>query len=398
MLRADQFANIRQLLTLAYLVVAIPAIAFVMSITFSIDHRIKMTQSTNFDAKAFADATHQKTVWLFSIGRKLREINAPLSVSSDFRESGYNQEVAQDLSDLRAALIYICLIIFLIGALIVCWLSNRLNQPLTQLSVAIRRLARDELVEPVDIKGPKSISEISDGLNELRLRLMESDALKTQFLRHISHEIKTPLTSIKEGSQLLEDEILGPINSEQREITEILNKSTKELQNSIESLLSYNSALSLDKVKKRQNYDLGQLVKEVIEKQTLAIMKKSIIINLDLQPARAFIDPHQAMTVFDNLLSNAIKFSPENGVIKIWLKRFEGRSEFIISDNGPGVAAKHKTAIFDAFFVGKQPSQNTLKGTGLGLSIARQYVELHNGKIELLPTRKGAAFRVIFVD
>lgn len=397
MYNSNQLATIRQLLVLVYLVIAIPGVALVTAVAVNIDARIALSQNTRLDGEAFFAATEPHDRWLNDVGRTLRKLNAPFSKSSSLQKTpAFNRKAALDLSDFRGALIYISLLIFLLGAAAVSWLGNRLNGPLSELTEAIRKLTHQELVELVNIQGPKNIREMSDRLNHLRLRLKESDTLQTQFLRHISHEIKTPLTSIKEGSQLLEDEILGPINDEQREITEILNKSTRELQNSIESLLSYNSAISVDKVKQRQSIDLANIVNDVVSRQALAIKKKSIKVNLDLRSANAFVDSHQALTVFDNLLSNAIKFSPVGGVIKIWLMPEENQAVFTMLDNGPGVPEKHKRAIFEAFFVGEQSANNTVKGTGLGLSIARRYVELHEGSIELLDTRKGAAFRVTF--
>jgi len=397
MLHAIQSATIRQLLTLVYLIITAPAIAFVISSIYSIDRRIELAQNTLHEGDAFVTATRPKNNWLIDIGRLLREIGAPLAKSPKLdKPLAHNKNVALELSDTRAALIYIWLLIFLLGAGIIMWVGNRLNRPIDQLTAAVERLTRDDLVEPISIYGPKNIREMSRGIEQLRVRLKESDTLQTQFLRHISHEIKTPLTSIKEGSQLLEDELIGPINDEQREVTEILNKSTKELQSSIENLLSYNSAISVDKVKQRQTINLRKLVEEVLDKHALAVKKKRLNIVTDMRPARAFIDRNQILTVFDNLMSNAVKFSPEGGTVQLSVKSEDDRAVFIINDDGPGVPDKYRTAIFDAFFVGKQATQSTLKGTGLGLSIARQYVELHQGTIELMNTRKGAAFRVTF--
>jgi len=392
-----QSASIRQLLVLAYVVITIPAIIFVVLTIRTIDYRVERVQTSSFDASEFTLDTDARSIWLIRVGEMLRGINAPFSKSPELRDEPQNNHVvALSLSDIRTAMIYLWLMIFLIGASAVMWLGVRLNRPLTALTESIGRLARDELVDPVEIAGPRNVREMGNGLDSLRKRLKDNDMQQSQFLRHISHEVKTPLTSIKEGSQLLDDELLGPLNEDQREITEILKKSTLELQTSIENLLNYSSAISIDKIKQRQIVDLSEVVNSVLDKQALPIKKKNVRVKLELSPTRAFVDRYQIQTVFDNLVSNAVKFSPSHGVIEIWLKREDKAAVFTIRDDGPGIPEKHRKAIFNAFFVGTQSEKTTLKGTGLGLSIARQYVELHNGTIELMNTRKGATFQVTF--
>lgn len=394
---SSQQATIRQLLALAYLVMVFPAIVFVVLFVDAIDIRIEGAQRTRVDGTQFALSTNPRNTWLLAIGSTLRKANLPGAVSPVLDiNNPTNLGIAQSLSDLRAAVIYVWAGIFILGGLVIWWLGIKLNQPLHSLTVSIRRLARTDYVDPVVIQGPRNIREMGQGLEKLRLKLQESDSHQRQFLRHVSHEIKTPLTSIKEGSQLLEDEILGPINSEQREITSILTKSTAELQQSIENLLNYNSAISVDKIKTRSTTDLSSLIEEVISKQALAIRSKGLKIKKDLAIARAFVDRDQISTVFDNLLSNAVKYSPDGGEINLWLTQDKKNSIFTIRDYGPGVSDANKRAIFDAFYVGNQAQHTPLKGTGLGLSIAKQYVEQHQGTIKLLNTRRGAAFQVSF--
>ena len=393
----SQSASIRQLLAMVYLVITVPACVFMAMIASAIDHRIEQAQQTEVDGDKFALATNPRSTWLINVGRALRETGAPFSTSPDFNENGrLNREIALSLSDVRTALIYLWGLIFVIGAGVIWALGVRLNQPLTDLTESIDKLAKGELMDPITILGPSNIIEMGNGLEKLRQRLRESESQQLQFLRHISHEIKTPLTSIKEGSKLLEDELLGPINEEQREVTEILNKSTGELQRSIENLLNYNSAISIKNIKRRQKVDLSELAIKALDKHALQIKHKEIDLQTEFSTSRAFVDPEQIQTVFENLISNAIKYSPQNGSISVIVRTIMTRqSEFLIQDEGPGISPSQQEAIFDAFFVGDQAVQTTLKGTGLGLSIVKQYIEAHEGTINILKTRKGAAFQVL---
>lgn len=305
------------------------------------------------------------------------------------------------LRDFEALWVLAWLSIVVFSTFSVFSVLKRIYFPLGQMREAVDRLAAGDLNQPIVIEGSATVEDMSETLERMRRRLIKNEKNQMQFLRHISHEIKTPLTSIKEGAKLLEDEILGPISEEQREITAILNKSTSELQGSIENLLNFNSAISVNIIKKRHSVELKKLINDAIKKQALAIRTKHIDIDLRINNPhiRAFVDPSQLTTVFENLLSNAIKFSPYNGVITLYLSRSGNNVEFTIQDDGPGIPIEQRTAVFSAFYVGTQVTQNPLKGTGLGLSIVKEYVELHGGTIEVIEPsdneQTGACFQII---
>ena len=162
------------------------------------------------------------------------------------------------LLDLLVARIITLTISFILGLFIVIFLISRIYQSLESISLAISNLSQGQLRQTVSIQGLKlkNAEIVAEELEKLRNRLVASEEHQLNFLRHVSHEIKTPLTSIKEGVQLLEDELQGPINDEQREITDILSSSTAELQTSIESLLNFNSALSMQQVPTTRNGEL----------------------------------------------------------------------------------------------------------------------------------------------
>jgi len=331
------------------------------------------------------------------IGSKLRELNMPftetkLATTSDLS----NPIVLQSLLNTRAGVIYTWVSLTLFSVVVLALITPTIQRPLGKINSAIEQLARDQLEGEILIPGHKNMREISAGLENLRRRLIANDQDQTLFLRHISHEIKTPLTSIKEGSKLLEDEFLGSLNEEQREVTHILVKSSNSLQAAIENLLNYNSAISVRKIKRRNKVNLAELVKRAIEKHLIQIRQKKLWVERELHTIREFVDEEQILTVFENLVSNAVKYSPVGGKVIIRLRKTEdGKSEFCIQDDGIGVSEGQHEAIFDAFFVGKQAVRSPLKGTGLGLSIAKQYVEAHQGTIKVLNSRKGALFQVV---
>ena len=301
------------------------------------------------------------------------------------------------LYDARAGLIYIRLLAFLFLVTCMIWVTNNIRRPFNAISSAVDTLAGKHLDTAIKVNGPLDVQEVSAKLESLRKILRDNDQQRMLFLRHVSHEIKTPLASIKEGVTLLDDGSLGPINDDQQEVIEILVRASKELQQSIEDLLIYNSAVSAQVHQKRQRVDLVAMIEKTITKHRLSLQRNNIQIRKTLNPISTKVDPKQMETVFDNLLSNAIKYAPQNSEIRLWLRRSRDTAiEFTIRDQGPGVGKKHRHAIFDAFYMGDKSTSAIVKGTGLGLSLAKQYVEAHQGDIKLIETRTGATFRVTF--
>ena len=304
------------------------------------------------------------------------------------------------LLDFQAVWLLSWITVLLLSPIMVYLALKKIYTPLSEMRDAINRLAVGDLNQSIAIDGSDTVTAMSNTMEKMRRRLLDSERNQMQFLRHISHEIKTPLTSIKEGSKLLDDEVLGPISEEQREITAILLKSTAELQGSIENLLNYNSAISINLIKQRQSIELEGLISEAIKKQALAIRTQHIDIDLRVETPgiRAFVDAAQITTVFENLLSNAIKFSPYNGVITISIEKSKTHVEVTFQDDGPGIPADQMNSIFSAFFVGTQTTKTPLKGTGLGLSIVKEYVEFHGGEVAVVKNedsdQTGACFRV----
>lgn len=379
-----------------YLLIWAPALLIVYAIYASIETHIMQMRlsaaSKSGHLLEIADLSEKLPIVQHTV-RAIRQL------SDNYQKSPY---IIEFLLDLQFVLISFYLASLLFSAIVVWALIKRLYIPLSKTNIAIAKLSSGNYNQPIIIGGSKNLVEIGETLEKLRMRLDESERTQTQFLRHISHEIKTPLTTIKEGSKLLSDQILGPITGEQREITDILNKSTMELQGSIENLLNYNSSSSVEKIKQRETVDLVVLIEIAIEKQTLAFKAKNLFLDLHIESTRSFVDTSQITTVFENLLSNAIKYSPAEGTIKLELLRRGNKIEFTIQDQGPGIPKDQRDAIFSAFYVGDQFNHGPLKGTGLGLSIVQQYVELHEGKVEVLDlannTLNGACFRVTFKD
>jgi two-component system sensor histidine kinase GlrK len=268
-------------------------------------------------------------------------------------------------------------------------------KPITQVTASIRDLGEGQFAKPIRIQGPGDMVRLGEQLDWLRERLMTLEAQKTRFLQHISHELKTPLTALREGSDLLCSGVVGNLNAEQREITRILQENSIELRKLIEGLLNYSAVHAQTSYLDAKIVPLRDVVKRAVNDRKLAIVAKNLRIELNCEHVTAYCDEEKMRVVLDNLLSNAIKFSPERGLVSVKLYKEHGDAVFEVLDEGPGIPGPEREKVFEAFYRGTETPVAAVKGSGLGLSIVKEYVTLHRGRIEVLDG-PGAHFVIRF--
>lgn len=295
----------------------------------------------------------------------------------------------------RRILLWQSLVLLPIAGVLAAAFIVLLARPVRQIDEAIRTLGSGELSRPISVRGPEDLRQLGERLDWLRRQLIELEEQKTKFLRHVSHELKTPLTTIREGSELLADQIVGSLNSQQQEVTKILRQNSVQLQRLIEDLLNFNVAQLRNAVLDITPVRLDAIIKEVVNSHKLAVLSKNLKLFETMARLTLQGDAEKLRVVIDNLVSNAVKYSPHGGTLRMSLHREGSTAIFDIIDNGPGIDSRDRDKIFDPFFQGRIAHEGHVKGTGLGLSIAREYVIAHGGKLELVTdVLKGAHFRM----
>jgi two-component system sensor histidine kinase GlrK len=282
-----------------------------------------------------------------------------------------------------------------LGVLLAIGVTIFIARPIRQLDLAIRRLGAGEFEGTIRVVGPADLEYLGGRLDWLRQRLIELEQQKRLFLRHISHELKTPLTALREGSELLIEGTAGALSPGQREIVEILRQKSSQLQRLIEDLLNYHRVqesvgrLDLKEVR------FDRVVEQALEDHRLVAQARRIRANLRLDPFTLHADEDKLRAVVANLVSNAIKYSPDEGMISLALRQQGDEAVLDIGDAGPGVPIEDREKIFDWFYQGEGAPRGRLRGSGLGLAIAREFVLAHGGRIEILQeSGPGAHFRV----
>ena len=270
-----------------------------------------------------------------------------------------------------------------------------INRPLKKIISLIRQLGQGEFPQDTHVGGPRNIEALGEQLRWLSTRLSEIEQQKVIFLQNISHELKTPLTAIREGTDLLREQVTGTLNDEQREVLDIMNQNTFLLQNQLESLLDFNLALTVDEPFSQVPVNLKQIIEKIVDKLHLILKSRQINIAHDTPSARIVGNQAQLECLFENILTNAIKYSPKGGTIRIDTEIGDKDIKVVVLDSGPGFSDEEVHLVFKPFFQGSKSPESHIKGTGLGLSIAKRYADLHGGTIEIANAKIGAAVQVL---
>lgn len=269
-----------------------------------------------------------------------------------------------------------------------------LARPFKRLQQAVVGLGENRLDRPLRIDGPSDVRALGRQLEWLRLRLQELDEDKARFLRHVSHELKTPLAALREGVALLQDEVAGNLSDDQREVARILAQNTRTLQGQIEDLLRFNAAAFEARRLSRRRLDLLALLQRAVDTQRLQWQARRLQLRVEGQPLDIEADADKLDVVVGNLLSNALRYSPEGGRVTLRLAHEPGWAIIDVIDQGPGLASTDRERIFEPFYRGENQPAGAARGSGIGLSLVREYVQAHGGRVGVVDEPPGAHFRI----
>ncbi len=269
-------------------------------------------------------------------------------------------------------------------------------RPIRQLDQAIRQMGTADFAHAIEVNGPQDLRYVGQRLEWLRTRLRDLEQQQNRFLRHVSHELKTPLTAVREGAELLRDNVGGRLTPEQKEIVRIVRENTLSLQKLIEDLLTWHQTKAMEP-NTLGPVQLHEVVQRVLREQKLAAVARLLTIEAEIPPLVVVGDAEKIRTMIDNLMSNAIKYSPRSSTIELTVRTQDGMAQLDVADHGPGISSAERERVFDSFYSGKAPVDGKVKGSGLGLAIAREYAIAHGGRIEVLDRSdggKGVCFRL----
>jgi two-component system sensor histidine kinase GlrK len=269
------------------------------------------------------------------------------------------------------------------------------GRPLRQLDRAISELGQGTFTNQIEVAGPHDLERLGGQLEWLRQRLLELAHERNRFLRHMSHELKTPLANIREGTELLMDGAVGELDSNQREVAAILRENGIKLQRMIENLLSFSAWQTSSVGLEATEFRLRPLVKQVLENQQLTLLSQRVRLDVRVEDVTLVADRGKIRLILENLLSNAVKYSPKGGTIHLRAHAAGAQLVLDVADSGPGIPPEERHHVFDAFYTGRAARATPVKGTGIGLSVVLDFVAAHGGNVQIVDGEfPGAHFRI----
>ena len=307
------------------------------------------------------------------------------------------QPLMDSLSSVQWQLISIFMLIAVAALGLALVLSQVLTKPITDLSRTMRKMGKGDLSVRAPVRGSGELRELAENYNIMASQLERLDKTRNQFVSNASHELKTPLATMK---IMLETVMYQPdMPPELRsEFMQDMNHEIDRLTGIVTDLLTLTRMDSEQGVMKQEAVDMSALTEEVVHLLTPAAEKRGQRLESHIAPGMQMMgDRTRLNQILYNLTDNAIKYSPDGGRISVALQQEADGLVWRVRDNGVGIPAEDQEHIFERFYrVDKARSRET-GGTGLGLSIVKQLVTMHGGEITVhSEPNHGSEFRVVF--
>ncbi|MFN8579001.1 MAG: ATP-binding protein [Candidatus Sericytochromatia bacterium] len=345
----------------------------------------------------------RENAYIYYTGRK------PITINKNFLKNLENKQIVFQKNDFPFELIYYIddkkpesgfivmkaghlrnfsdrVITFIIGSILVLLFlglllipySLYILRPFKNLMDSINKVSQGNFSVNVEVSKNSEFKELADAFNNMTKKVKEMIEQKQRLIADVSHELRSPLTRMRVGLEILSKDPVGRIKYIDKSINEI-----EQLDKMIESILEISKLELEDKKLKFELIDINDFLIEQIEKNQILFEKNNIKINtsFDNTLKSILIDKNQFERAISNIFSNLIKYSHNNSIIDITTKKQENKLLVLIRDRGEGVKKEDLEKIFDAFYRTDDSRSRKTGGTGLGLAIVKKIIESNNGKV-----------------
>lgn len=327
----------------------------------------------------------------------LRESLAELNKILGKRGNAKAFQMARIARQTQWVILWTELVVFLMTIAVAYFSARKLTKPIPELKEAIDRIAIQDFEVEIKNKSNDEIGELSAAFEQLSERLRESNTYKTSMLSQFTHEMKSPLGSIKQAVFLLED-TLPQKDKQQERFFKIIKNNYETLFKLINNIL-HSATYNPEDIHLRYiMLNIRKLVEDVLV--DLAPLFREKKINVEINKSSESIigefDKDRMDEVFHNLFSNAIKFSPQNTTLNVVMNAKAPIIEILIKDEGIGIPPKEIPYIFEKMYRASNSKKISVKGTGLGLYITSQIIRAHGGRIKVeSEENRGTTFKII---
>jgi two-component system sensor histidine kinase ArlS len=285
------------------------------------------------------------------------------------------------------------ILIIIISIVLTYYLADRFSKPIVEMKNSATKLAESKFDEAVfDGGGFSELDVLADTLNDASSKLSKVDELRKDLFANVSHDLKTPLTSIKAYAEMIKD-ISGDDPEKRDKHLDVILQEADYLEKLIYDLQEISKAQAGYGDLKLENVDLTQLCEEVISSFDALALSRKITFVPKLNPAIIYADKFRIQEVIKNFISNAIKFSEDGSKIWINVTDSEEKVSFEVIDEGSGIAKEELPYIWDRYYKIDKNYSRSVKQTGLGLAICKAILDAHNARYGVSSTPgKGSRF------
>jgi signal transduction histidine kinase len=273
-------------------------------------------------------------------------------------------------------------------------IALRITRSLRRLSAATTAVAAGSFREPIPVGGPDEVGVLASSFNAMADRLRQHDELKAEFFATLSHELRSPITSVREAAHLLADGVPGPLTPKQARMVDIIRRSTDRLLRLVNQILDVSRLRAGVLPLERVPLDLDWLVGRAIDELRPQADEARVTLVRERIGTRFMVtgDEDRLVQVVVNLLANAVRFTPVGGRVTIRLVDAGPECEIQVEDTGVGIPAAELPHVFESY----RQAHRGQGGTGLGLAIVRGLVHAHGGRVTAESHEgKGSRFTVL---
>ncbi|AWE07865.1 sensor histidine kinase [Lysinibacillus sp. 2017] len=285
---------------------------------------------------------------------------------------------------------FFCIVL---GTTLTIFFSKKALNPLRQVIDATHQVAGGDFTTKINVKGIVELEELSTSFNKMTHELENIETLRSDFINNFSHELKTPLVSIRGFAKLLKNQQLT--QEEREEYLNIILLESDRLAGLSTNLLTLSKYEHLDIIPEKALFQLDEQIRRILVLLEPKWAAKQLDLDVDLEPVLYHGNADLMAHIWLNLIDNAIKFSEQNGTITVKLVQADNGITFLVKDEGIGMSEEATQRIFEKFYQGD--ASHNAQGYGIGLALVKRLVKLCDGQITVeSQPGAGSTFTVIF--
>lgn len=302
------------------------------------------------------------------------------------------QVIEGEMGRLLPLFLLVCGASAVLAAVLVFYYTRRMVRPLTSMAQAAGRMAEGQFDTRVEVdRAVPEVAALASSFNTMAEKLSELEGSRREFVANVSHELRSPITSIRGFVEGMEDGTIPP--QEHGKYLHIVGEETKRLSKLISDLLNLSRLERDDATLHWADFDMNEMLRRAVIRRMNDLEGKHMEVETDfrLEPCMVHADSDRMEQVVVNLLDNAIKFTPVGGCIRLTTEAVGNLAQITVWDNGLTILPEDRGKVFDRFFTADR-AHTAGKGTGLGLSICKRILEFHGQTIRLADTQEGTGF------